>query len=116
MGGNKVNLKLQKIKNENLLHVFIKGEIDIYTTPILKGELELIDLSNGLIIELDLSNVTFMDSSGLGLLLGFYKKINKENTSLILINPSAKVTRMFNITGLSQFIDIEIRKGNIVGV
>lgn len=111
-----MNLRLQKREIENLIHGFIEGEIDSHTAPILKGELDLIVLSDGLIIELDLSKVTYMDSSGLGLLVAFYKKVIKGNTSLKLINPSERMTRMFNITGLSQFVDIEIRKVTSVGV
>ncbi|WP_079527157.1 STAS domain-containing protein [Solibacillus isronensis] len=111
-----MNLRLQKREIEDLINGFIEGEIDSHTAPILKGELELIVLSDGLIIELDLSKVTYMDSSGLGVLVAFYKKVIKENTSLKLLNPSERIMRMFNITGLSQFMDIEIRKVTSVGV
>ena len=111
-----MNLRLQKQETEDLICGFIEGEIDSHTAPILKGELELIDLSDGLIIELDLSEVTYMDSSGLGVLVAFYKKVIKENTSLTLLNPSKRITRMFNITGFSQFINIEIRQVTSEGV
>ena len=111
-----MNLRLHKRKIEDLIHGFIEGEIDSHTAPILKGELEVIALSDGLIIELDLSKVTYMDSSGLGVLVAFYKRVIKENTSLKLINPSERIMRMFNITGLSQFMDIENKKVTSVGV
>ncbi|MER2113650.1 MAG: STAS domain-containing protein [Solibacillus isronensis] len=111
-----MNLRLQKRKIEDLIHGFIEGEIDSHTAPILKGELEVIALSDGLVIELDLSKVTYMDSSGLGVLVAFYKRVIKENTSLKLINPSERIMRMFNITGLSQFMDIENKKVTCVGV
>lgn len=105
-----MNIRLQKQVNEDLIYGFIEGEIDSHTAPLLKGELELIVLSDGLMIELDLSKVTYMDSSGLGVLVAFYKKVIKENSSLKLLNPSERIARIFNITGLSQFVDIEIRK------
>ena len=111
-----MNLRLQKREIEDLINGLIEGEIDSHTVPILKGELELIALSDGLIIELDLSKVTYMVSSGLGVLVAFYKKVIKENSSLKLLNPSERIMRMFNITGLSQFMDIEIRKVTSVGV
>ncbi|MEK4080153.1 STAS domain-containing protein [Solibacillus sp. FSL W7-1436] len=111
-----MNLKLQRREIGDLLYGFIEGEIDTHTAPILKDELGLIVLSDGLIIKLDLSKVTYMDSSGLGVLVAFYKKVIKENTSLIFINPSAKLTRIFNITGLSQFIDIEVKNEKILEV
>ena len=111
-----MNLNLQKRTNEDLIHGFIEGEIDVHTALLLKDELELIVMSDGLIIEMDLSKVTYMDSSGLGVLVAFYKKVTKENTSLKLLNPPERITRMFNITGLSQFMDIEIRKITSVSV
>lgn len=57
-----------------------------------------------------------MDSSGLGVLVAFYKKVIKKNTSLKLLNPFERIMRMFNITGFSQFMDIEIRKVTSEGV
>src|SRR5690606_36310448 len=111
-----MNLKLQRRDIGDLLYGVSEGEIDTHTAPILEDELGLIVLSDGLIIKLDLSKVTNMDSSGLGVLVAFYKKVIKENTSLIFINPSAKLTRIFNITGLSQFIDIEVKNEKILEV
>lgn len=111
-----MNVSLQTREIGDLLRGFIEGEIDIYTAQILKGELELIVLSDGLIIELDFSKVTYMDSSGLGVLVAFYKKVIKENASLKLVNLSERMTRIFKITGLSEFMDIEIRKATNVSV
>lgn len=105
-----MNVSLQTEEIGDLLRGFIEGEIDIHTAQILKSELELIVLSDGLTIKLDFSKVTYMDSSALGVLVAFYKKVIKENASLKLVNLSARLTRLFKVTGLSEFIDIEISK------
>ena len=112
---DKMNISIQSQKMGNLLQGFIQGEIDIHTAPIFKGELELIVLSDNLIIELDFSKVTYMDSSGLGVLIAFYKKVIKKNAYLKLVNISERITRMFKITGLSEIMDIDMgRATNVI--
>ncbi|RHW35830.1 anti-sigma factor antagonist [Lysinibacillus yapensis] len=101
---------IQFHKNENILIGFIEGEIDIHTAPILKDELESIVLSDGMILELDLSKVIYMDSSGLGVIVALYKRVIKENVYLKLVNLSQRILRMFKITGLSELMDIEMQR------
>lgn len=101
-----MRLSMQFHEIDNLLIGFIEGEIDIHTAPILRDELELIVLTNGMIIELDLSQVIYMDSSGLGVIVAFYKKVIKKNASLKLVNQSERLTRIIKITGLSDYIEM----------
>ncbi|MDI7744208.1 STAS domain-containing protein [Lysinibacillus fusiformis] len=96
---------------DNLLIGFIEGEIDNYTALILKNELELIGLTESMTIELDLSKVIFMDSSGLGVIVAFYKRVIKEKADLKLV-VSERIMRMFTITGLIEFMDIELARVN----
>ena len=102
-----MNVNVQFREDGDMLLGYIEGEIDTYTAPILRDELELIHLSEGLLVELDLSNVNYMDSTGLGVFVAFYKKVVKENASLKLVNLPARLTRLFEITGLSELMEIE---------
>ncbi|RHW34884.1 anti-sigma factor antagonist [Lysinibacillus yapensis] len=102
-----MNVNIQFREDGDLLVGFIEGEIDTYTAPVLREELEVINLSEGLTIELDLSNVNYMDSTGLGVFVAFYKKVVKENAALKLVNLSGRLTRLFEITGLSELMEIE---------
>ncbi|MFC7686624.1 STAS domain-containing protein [Ureibacillus sp. GCM10028918] len=106
-----MRLSIQFYEIENLLIGFIKGEIDIHTAPMLKDEFESIVLSEGMIIELDLSKVIYMDSSGLAVIVALYKRVIKEKVDLKLVL-SERITRMFKITGLSEFMDIEMGRAN----
>ncbi|MCM3389007.1 STAS domain-containing protein [Ureibacillus chungkukjangi] len=106
-----MRLSIQCHEAENILKGFIEGEIDIHTAPILINELEMIVLTEGLLIELDLSKVTYMDSSGLGVIVGLYKRLIKEKVDLKLLL-SKRIMRMFNITGLGEFMNIELRRAN----
>lgn len=102
-----MNVNVQFREEGNLLYGTIEGEIDTYTAPVLKEELDEIVIKEKITVQLDLSKVTFMDSTGLGVIIAFYKKVLKEDASLKLVNLSSRLTRLFEITGLSELMDIE---------
>ncbi|CAM5188093.1 Anti-sigma factor antagonist OS=Ureibacillus acetophenoni OX=614649 GN=SAMN05877842_111150 PE=3 SV=1 [Ureibacillus acetophenoni] len=91
----------------DLVKVFIKGEIDTFTAPKLRNKLESIKIIPNRLIELDLSKVVYMDSTGLGVIVACYKKVVHENGNLRLFGLSDRLKRLFSITGLSGLMDIE---------
>lgn len=56
---------------------------------------------------LDFNNVTFMDSAGIGLILGRYKNISILGGKLEVVNVSAQVIKILNMSGLSRLIEIK---------
>lgn len=82
----------------------IEGEIDTFTAPILREELEKVQIVEGKHVELDLSKVNYMDSTGLDVFIAFYKKITCENVPLRLVGLSNRLVRLFEITGLSELM------------
>ncbi|MEL4026520.1 STAS domain-containing protein [Lysinibacillus endophyticus] len=102
-----MNVSVQFRKNDNTLQGFVEGELDTYTTPMLREELDSIQLFEGMSIELDLSNVRYMDSTGLGVFVAFYKKVMKQKANLKLVALSSRLARLFEITGLSELMEIE---------
>ncbi|MBB5149835.1 MULTISPECIES: STAS domain-containing protein [Ureibacillus] len=105
-----MNVNVQFREEGNRIYGVIEGEIDTYTAPMLREELEVITINKSSIIELDLSKVTYMDSTGLGVFVAFYKKVLKENAELKLVRLSSRLARLFEITGLSELMDIETDK------
>ena len=101
----KVSIHFQE--EGNILKGFITGEIDTFTAPTLRDELESTVISQYDAIELDLSNVNYMDSTGLGVFVAFYKKALREDSKLKLMNLTDRLVRLFEITGLSELMDIE---------
>lgn len=85
----------------------IKGEIDAFTAPILREKLAEIDLKENLQVILDLTDVSYMDSTGLGVFVGFYKSVNASNGHLELTGLSSRLKRLFDITGLGEIMDIQ---------
>ncbi|MEO4054907.1 STAS domain-containing protein [Solibacillus sp. CAU 1738] len=105
-----MNVNVQFREDGNVTRGLIEGEIDTYTAPILRAELDAIRVANGMLIELNLSKISYMDSTGLGIIVAFYKKVTKENAQLKLVGLTNRLGRLFDITGLSDLMDIEMDK------
>jgi anti-anti-sigma factor len=81
-------------------------EIDTATVPAFRSALdEAIDHSNGNAVELDLTDVTFMDSTGLAALIDVGNRLRSQGRSLRLHNSGRTVRRLFEITGLADWLE-----------
>ena len=80
----------------------VHGEIDMASAPALRQEVvrEVADGSRKLII--DLSDVDFIDSIGLGVLVGALKRVRTHDGELELVCPSRRLRRVFTITDLHR--------------
>ncbi len=93
-----------QIKNriyENTLYVILSGELDehsAYQTRISLDEIFSKPNFNQVII--DLSELDFMDSTGIGVLVGRYKKLKDKSIPIFICNPSSHAERIFKMTGL----------------
>lgn len=84
----------------------VKGEIDVYTAPALREEISsLVDAEHTTIV-VDLSQVSFMDSTGLGVLVGALKKVRTLGGDLSLVINEEKILKVFRITALTQVFSI----------
>ncbi|MGX9136232.1 STAS domain-containing protein [Rummeliibacillus sp. JY-2-4R] len=94
-------------KDSDTIQGIVSGEIDAYTAPILREKLETVKIQNGIKIELDFSNVNYMDSTGLGVIVTFYKNVVANEGEIKLTGFSNRLKRLFDITGLSEIMNIE---------
>jgi anti-sigma B factor antagonist len=84
----------------------VKGEVDLYTSPQLRDKVtEMIEQGQGRII-IDLTDVGFMDSSGLGVLVTALKRVRERDGSLALVCPEGSVHKVLTITGLDRVFPI----------
>ena len=65
----------------------------------------------GLQAEIDLSEVDYMDSTGLGVFVGFYKALKANDGHMKITGVNARLKRLFEITGLDEIMDIEAEEG-----
>ena len=105
-----MNVNVQFRDDGHIIRGLIEGEIDTHTAPILRGELDALRVEDGMLIELNLSKISYMDSTGLGIFVALYKKVTKKNAQLKLIGLTNRLVRLFDITGLSDLMDIESDK------
>ena len=93
-----------QVKNrlhKNTLFISLDGELDEHT-----AEYTRVNLDNAMAqtraaqIIIDLANLRFMDSTGIGVLIGRYKKMKDHGIPIYISNPSRQAERIFNMTGL----------------
>jgi anti-sigma B factor antagonist len=104
--GGCVELKLDHHGKDGIEVVDVEGEIDIYSAPRLR-EL-LIDLvsTNNCQIVVNLDKVGFLDSTGLGVLVGGLKRVRAHDGSLNLVCTREQILNIFRITRLTKVFGI----------
>ncbi|MBO0803573.1 MAG: STAS domain-containing protein [Nocardiopsaceae bacterium] len=104
--GGFVDLKLGHYNKDGIEVVDVEGEIDVYTAPRLR-EL-LIDLVNKKSYQLvvNMERVEFLDSTGLGVLVGGLKRVRAHDGSLDLVCTQERILKIFRITGLTKVFGI----------
>ncbi len=84
----------------------IAGELDLETSTNFKDILnDSLDEKMANIV-LDCTELSFIDSTGLGILINTYKKIKEHNYIINVKNPKQNVNKLLNITGLNKLFEI----------
>jgi anti-sigma B factor antagonist len=84
----------------------VSGEVDLATSPELDAAIIGAIESGATSVVIDLSAVTFMDSSGLGVIVRGLKRCRESEKDLDLVITNDRVLKVFGITGLDQVIPI----------
>lgn len=82
--------------------VSVAGEIDVYTAPRLREEITELVAGGTYHLVIDMSGVEFLDSTGLGVLVGGLKKVRAHDGSLQLVCNQDRLLKIFRITGLAK--------------
>ena len=82
--------------------VAVGGEIDVYTAPKLRDRITELVADGVYTIVIDMEAVEFLDSTGLGVLVGGLKKVRAHDGSLELICTQDRLLKIFRITGLAK--------------
>lgn len=86
--------------------VSLRGEVDIYTAPRLKERLvELLDAGVKAVV-VDLAEVTFIDSTALGVLIGGVRRLHEVDGRMALVVATRPVERVLTLTGLDRVFSI----------
>ena len=95
---------IEQIKKNSGTLLLIKGNIDYKDTADFKNELKKIALESSGSIDVDLSEVTYLDSSGIGALLVLWKLLKKSSREFHIVNCSKSVQNIIELTSLSDLL------------
>jgi anti-sigma B factor antagonist len=96
-----VALDVSTAQRDDMTVVSLEGELDIYTVAGFRSELDRLDPADARIV-IDLSEVTLLDSSGLGALVSLLNQAKGGSGQLGLVCPHRRLRRVFEITGLRR--------------
>ena len=101
-------MSVQTDFHDETLYCNLEGEIDHHTAlPIRLHIDEKIELCRPKNLILDFSRVTFMDSSGIGLVMGRYARMQNVGGTLVVRDPSERVERILRLAGIERIVKIE---------
>jgi anti-sigma B factor antagonist len=86
--------------------ISVSGEIDVYTAPSLRERLNELVASGHYDLVVDMEGVEFLDSTGLGVLVGGLKRVRSHDGTLRLVCAQEKILKVFRITGLTKVFPI----------
>jgi len=94
-------MHLRQRLHKDTLFISLDGELDHHTAEYTRVNLDnlMAQTRAGQVI-LDLASLKFMDSTGIGVLIGRYKLMKERNVPIFITNPSSQANRIFQMAGL----------------
>ena len=95
-------MKVKTKLHNQALYVLLIGELDESCAPFVRNNLDNLFENEKRFnkVIMDLSQLEFMDSTGIGVMLGRYKKLQHRNIPIYIINPSKQAEKIFQMSGL----------------
>lgn len=94
---------------ENVFIVAVTGEVDLHSAPELDGALDGVLALGGTATVVDLGDVSFIDSTVLGVLLRHQRRFRGRGGDLVIVTADRRVLRTFEVTGLNRVFAIQQR-------
>ena len=89
---------------------YLKGEIDHHNAREMREAIDnAVELNMPAMLVLDFNDVSFMDSSGIGLVMGRYRNLLKSGAQLHIINTPASIGKMMKLAGIEKLAKLEGR-------
>ena len=107
MRGSENDLRVNERRDGDRVTLAIRGEIDLGSAPVLRASLDDVIAATHPVVVIDLSDVTFMDSTGLGMLAVAHQTLVDAGRRLIVRGAHGVVRRVINVSGLDRAVQIE---------
>jgi anti-sigma B factor antagonist len=86
--------------------VSVSGELDLYAEPELRDALAAAEELRLRAVVVDLSGVSFMDSTACGILVGQAKRLRRDGSELFVVSQGSRVSRVLEVAGIDQVIHV----------
>jgi len=102
-----MDIKINSKQVKDKTHVIeVNGEIDVYTSPKVKEAINALIEEGSYFLAVNLEGVRYIDSTGLGVLIGALKKVREHDGNITLVCTNPQIKKIFNITGLVKIFSI----------
>lgn len=93
---------------ENMVTAYLSGEIDHHTAKKIRDEIDsFIEKNQPSLLIMDFGEVNFMDSSGIGLVMGRFKTMQSLGGKVMVQNPSLHIRKVMRLAGLDRIANIQ---------
>lgn len=98
--------------NNRQVVVYLSGEIDHHASLSIRKDIDYaVRECDALFLILDFSDVTFMDSSGIGLVMGRYRLMRESGGQLVIRDPKPNIKKVMKLSGVDRLAQISCEKG-----
>jgi len=102
-----INIASNLNNENNFWEIHLEGELDVSSADKLKEYLHNLADEKILDMKINLENLDYIDSTGLGVMIGVLKKLKTDNKEICILNPKNNVKKIFTITGLDKIFKME---------
>ena len=102
-----INIDSKLNDEKGFWDISVEGELDVSTADKLKEYLHNLADEKILDMKINLDTLDYIDSTGLGVMIGVLKKLKMDNKEIYILNPKSNVKKIFTITGLDKIFKVE---------
>lgn len=102
-----MSVNIESRLDDNFWNVGINGELDVAEADKVKEYLNALVEEQAVDIKIDFSNLEYIDSTGLGVLIGVLKRLKINEKDIYILNARKNVKKIFSITGLDKIFKVE---------
>ena len=102
-----INIDSKLNDEKGFWDISVEGELDVSTADKLKEYLHNLADEKILNMKINLERLDYIDSTGLGVMIGVLKKLKTDNKEIYILNPKSNVKKIFTITGLDKIFKVE---------
>ena len=98
-------MQIKVKQQDNVITALLYGELDHHSAQETREFLDkLITRFRNTDLVLDLNNLSFMDSSGIGVIIGRYKKLKNDGRRMYIANPNRQIDKVMSLSGIYSII------------